>query len=596
MMKTPVKQWLGSMVLSAMLLIGGVAQAQPEESVDLQPARSQEALSLVGSIQAGQPHDLAVICAGYNCARQHDLVYYDTAEDKYGWEHIRFLDAETLQSVGEGVRLSGFSRVGPLVYDTYHRQVYAFGERDECADGGGNCYERALVYILSHRELQEAFAINDEFNTPHAVDKVYHIEGATILPQGSRANAARSTLVVDSTPNGNLDIVRMQPDGEDVLSVDRYSYRESVCGDDWCSWWSTQGNSLAVDHQRGMLYLADNNGSSAFVRAFRFAGSMDLEESPIPVGDEALCWVFLQSVSVAQGRNTLYVPSGCQTKAGLGSTVVVNTWTGEPKETLTYRYGDQGIVAVDPHDSRRVFITTSDANGKHDPGQWLTLHMLYDDVIVASLRLQPGFGLDDKELLRDMVFDPVGSRLYISLNRSILVVDVGGIPRAELWPEPVTSTITPEHGGEVKAADGSATFSFSAGAVSETSQVTYTELPPQTPVSALAGSSMRPNPDLHTTATVLRPIRTFELTGVISGTTTPLDGFNEWFTLQVETTDKELAGVVPNTVTLYWWDGSQWRNQYGAISVPVGTTYDYHTGRFALMGESRVVYLPLIVR
>jgi hypothetical protein len=95
---------------------------------------------------------------------------------------------------------------------------------------------------------------------------------------------------------------------------------------------------------------------------------------------------------------------------------------------------------------------------------------------------------------------------------------------------------------------------------------------------------------------VLRPIRTFDLTGVISGTTTPLEGFNDLFTLSVETTDKELAGVVASTLALYWWDGSQWQKQYDVSGVPQGTIYSDHTGRFALMGESHVAYLPLVER
>jgi hypothetical protein len=381
----------------------------------------------------------------------------------------------------------------------------------------------------------------------------------------------------------------MQADGEDVQSVERHSYRDSVCGEDTCNWWTTQGNSLAIDYGQAMLYLADNNSYPAQVQAFRFTGVVEGQISLISVGEEALCWVFLQSVSVAQGRNALYAPSGCQSHEQ-GSTVVVDTDANKPEKTITYRYGDQGIVAVDPNDPRRVFITTSDANGDYDPDQLLRLHMLYDDMVVASLPLLQGFGVDNKSLLRDMIFDPASSRLFISVGQSILVVDVGGVPPAEMWPEPVSSSITPEHGGELKAADGSATFYFSTDTVSQTAQVTYTEKAPHMAVSALMGSSVR------AAGTVLRPVRTFELTGVISGTTTPLDDFNSSFTLQVETTDKELAGIITSTLALYWWDGSQWRKQYDVSDVPLGSTYSNHTGLFALMGESHVVYLPLVMQ
>ncbi len=584
---------LTSILLGGVLLIGGVAQAHPVEDPGTEPEQAQQTLSLVGSIAAGEPHDLVVTCAGYNCGREHDLVYYDIAQDADGWRYVKFVDAETLQVTGEGIKVTGFSTVGPLLYDPYYRQVYAFGEQDECDDWGSNCYEQARVYILSNRERTGFFTINDAFNDPDPVDKFYSIEGVAIKPKGT--DTGPTTLVVDSTPNGNLDVVRMQADGEDVQSVERYSYRDSLCGEETCNWWTTQGNSLAIDYGQAMLYLADNNSYSAQVRAFRFTGVVEGQVSLIPVGEEALCWVFLQSVAVAQGRNTLYAPSGCQSFEQ-GSTVVVDTDTNEPKKTITYRYGDQGIIAVDPHDPRRVFITTSDANGEYDPDQLLRLHMLYDDVVVASLPLLPGFGIDNKALLRDMVFDPVSSRLFISVGQSILVVDVGGVPPAEMWPEPVTSSITPEHGGELKAADGSATFYFSTDTVSQTAQVTYTEKAPHTAVSALTGLSALSDAGLAAAGTVLRSVRTFELTGVISGTTMPLDDFNSSFTLQVETTDKELAGVITSTLALYWWDGSQWRKQYDVSDVPLGSTYSNHTGLFALMGESHVVYLPLVQR
>jgi hypothetical protein len=291
-------------------------------------------------------------------------------------------------------------------------------------------------------------------------------------------------------------------------------------------------------------------------------------------------------VTVAQGRNALYAPSGCQSFEH-GSTVRVDTETGE-KHRITYRYGDQGVVAVDPHDPRRVFITTSDAAGDYDSEQWLTLHMLYDDVIVASLPLQSGFGSDNKRLLRDMVFDPASSRLFISLGPSILVVDVGGVPPAEMWPVPVTSTVTPDQGGEVKAPDGSATFYLLPGDVDHTTQVTYTEKAPL----GCATSTAR----ALTTEKVLRPVRTFELTGVISGTNTALESFNDAFTLHLQLTDKELAGVIDHTLSLYWWDGDAWQAQSSVSDVPVGSTSASYTGCFALMGESYAVYLPVLLR
>ena len=585
-MSLPGKAWWGLIVLAGMPWPGSVAADEPPESVGLRPQAPRQSLSLVGGIEAGEPHDLVVTCRGYQCSREHDLVYYDASQDANAWRHVRFVDADSLQPVGEGISLSGSSE-GPLLYDTYHRQVYAFGERDACDDWGIDCYEQVRVHILAGRERQGFFTINDSFNSPDVVDNFYHIEGVTMLPRGAGPSTSRTILVVDNTPRGNLDIVHLQADGEDVQSVYRQSYRASLCSETQYHWTATHGNSLALDYHQGTLYLADNNSYPQHVRAFAFNGMTASEQSQIAVGQEALCWVFLQGLTVAQGRDVLYVPSGCQSFE-TGSTVLVDTADDQVLKRITYRYGDQDIVAVDSHDPRRVFITTSDYNGNYDGEQWLTLHMLYDDVVVASLPLIQGFG-NQKNLLRDMVYDPVSSRLFLSVDESIVVVDVGGVPPAELWPEPVTATITPDHGGQVKAADGSATFFFSAGDVGQSVDVTYAEGPSSSQVQALAKA--------QTEAEALRTVRSFELTAVTSDTGTTVDGFDDQFTLRAETTAKERAGVAENTLALYWWDGSRWVKQPTTLDFG-GVLYAYsrHTGRFASMGASWTVYLPLAQR
>jgi hypothetical protein len=401
--------------------------------------------------------------------------------------------------------------------------------------------------------------------------------------------------LVDNTPNGNFDIVQLQADGQGLHTVARYSYRASLCSESECHWLDNRGNSLALDFRhettwpvdslgsQDMLYLADNNGATGKIRAFRLAQTVVGEEPSIPVSGEALCFVTLGEVEVAQERDVLYAPTGCQSFEA-GSMVPVDTVLGQAQEAITYSYGDHHIVEVDPHDPRRVFVTTNDDIGDYDPQNRMILHMLYDDVVVASLPLLAGYpgGFDG---LRDMVFDPAGNRLYLSVDRSILVVEVGGIPPATMWPAPVTVTITPEHGGTLTAGDASATFSFSGGAVTQTSRVGYAEAGPDT------------GQRLPVAGTLLQPVRTFDLTAVISDTGTAVGAFQQSFILNAETTARERAGTIPGTLALYWWNGSAWLLQpSSALSDDLLSASSTHTGRFALMAETMPVFVPALQR
>jgi hypothetical protein len=578
-MKRAAERCLILMLVGGLLLVGGAARRHLVESKDFQPASSQGVLALVGEIAAGKPAGVVVTCAGYNCSREHDIAYYDLSRNAHGWSHIRFADAGTLQPGKETIPILAFLDDGPLLYDTFYNQVYAFDSRSRCNAYGADCYQQVWLHILAGRKLVEASAINDTFNSSRPVDRFYYIEGVAIKPHGADARGG-TTLLVDNTPNGNLDIVHISPDGQGVAGVERFSYRDSVCGEGQCHWTGNLGNSLALDYRRGRLYLADNNGPAGQVRAFRFGPNVHSEGSPIDVAQAALCFVHLHQVAVAQYRDALYVPSGCQS-FDAGSMVLVDTEFGTVEGTVQYPYGDQGIVAIDPHNPRRVFITTSDRVGSYDASRWLTLHMLYDDVVVASLPLLQDYRTG---WLRSMTFDPASNRLYLAVNDAILVVAVGGVPPAEMWPAPVTSTIDPDHGGMLRAGDGSAAIAFQAGAVDLPSLVTYTEGPQGAVRNAV------------TAVPVLRAIRTFGLTGVVTGTTTTLNGFNKTFTLHARTTSREREGIIPGTLALYWWNGTSWVVQPSQLTTDGIYAASSHTGRFALMGKTHPVYLPLVQR
>jgi hypothetical protein len=85
-----------------------------------------------------------------------------------------------------------------------------------------------------------------------------------------------------------------------------------------------------------------------------------------------------------------------------------------------------------------VFVCTNDPN---DPLQTLTLRLVYGEAPVASLKLVEGY---QRWQLRDMVYDPERSRLYITLRDRVLAIGVN-YPPSTTTPTP-TATVTPTPG------------------------------------------------------------------------------------------------------------------------------------------------------
>ena len=56
----------------------------------------------------------------------------------------------------------------------------------------------------------------------------------------------------------------------------------------------------------------------------------------------------------------------------------------------------------------------------------------------------------------------------------------------------------------------------------------------------------------------LAAVRLFDLSAVVSGTTTPVTEFLKPYTLTVRYTEDERGGALEETLARYWWDGSAW--------------------------------------
>lgn len=147
--------------------------------------------------------------------------------------------------------------------------------------------------------------------------------------------------------------------------------------------------------------------------------------------------------------------------------------------------------------------------------------------------------------------------------------------------QPTQVTVGPSSGGSLTSADGSTAVILPAGAVTTDTVVTYTPTQP----AATAG--------------LVGIAHFFDLTAVISGTTTPVTTFQLPYTITVDYTDAEKGAAIESTLGLYWWNGNQWlqepTNRLDAANNRLTATPDHMT-LFAVLGETTRVYLPLLLR
>jgi hypothetical protein len=280
------------------------------------------------------------------------------------------------------------------------------------------------------------------------------------------------------------------------------------------------------------------------------------------------------------------MPAGCQSFAE-GYVGAFDT-TSSVVTTMTLPYGDQNFVHVDWYDPKRAFVATSDGfcrgDGPYDPSCGLYLHLIYDDVLVDSLLLMTDFQLGG---LRDMAFDPYERILYLTVEEAVMAVRVNyGAGAAPVAPAVGSDVITPGAGGDVKAPDRSAELHFPAGAVDEAAVVTYHEGHPAAR-AALAS------------ANALVSVRDFQVSAVISGTTTPVTTFSAPYQIDIHYTEKERGAAVEDTLALYRWDGVAWSlapNGSVSTSGNVVSASPTEPGLFAVLGETKRVYLPTVIR
>ena len=172
----------------------------------------------------------------------------------------------------------------------------------------------------------------------------------------------------------------------------------------------------------------------------------------------------------------------------------------------------------------------------------------------------------------------VGSRVYVACRD-------GGLLALAFRYAPTWATI-PVGGGSLTSVADRTTYTFPAGTFTDTVLMTHTaRLPGNAPSpNALAGIN-----------------HYFDVTAVYSGTGQPAQPApGHAYTITVQYTDAEKGPAIESTLGLYRWNGSTWSQD--GIASAVDTVSNFVTARidhfslFAVLGETKRVYLPLVLR
>jgi hypothetical protein len=150
------------------------------------------------------------------------------------------------------------------------------------------------------------------------------------------------------------------------------------------------------------------------------------------------------------------------------------------------------------------------------------------------------------------------------------------------------STIIGPDGGRIVA--GWADIQISSGMTDQEMTVTFSEQDASASVEA-AGVPLPSTGDQV-------GIYFFDLSAVATNTSTPLTQFNQTYQLTIMYDETALRGVSEPTLALYWWNGNRWVRESSSLvnttTHRLAATPDHMT-LFALLGETKRVYLPVIL-
>lgn len=158
---------------------------------------------------------------------------------------------------------------------------------------------------------------------------------------------------------------------------------------------------------------------------------------------------------------------------------------------------------------------------------------------------------------------------------------VGG--SAILRFNPISASSVSPTGGSLASPSGDTTFTFSNDTFPSTATVTF---------SALASLP-------HGAASLIGIGHNFELSALINATSETAQPAQP-YTIVIQYNDAEINSfVIENTLALYFWNGSEWEKEPTSIVNTASNTViasPSHFSKWAVLGESRTVFLPFILK
>ena len=535
-------------------------------------------LVLLGQVTTGGAPDALAIDRGGGAS---DVLFMDQ-NGKIG-----FIDGDELSLQPDQVLLPNEGSHSWLAYDRLTAQVYALSLETQWADLE-HYWTRAQLAVLRQRSKIGTIQVNAAYNTNPAslADRLYTVNGMAIRSPGVEG-AENGRIILDDTAGGVLDVVDLDPGGTSAQRLQRYTYRSPITED---IVYRMAGNSLALEtnHQTlpvddlsttDVLYISDQNNSNGYtLRAIQLAHPLqDLNPqvlAPINLSNPNRCGIGgCKGLALAEPLDRLWIASGDQ-RFSQGYLDYVDTPTAAPSTTwLTY--GDESFMVTDWYDPHRTFVVTYDQYG-NDPTHALYLHLLYDSTVIDSLKLMDSY--DPTRPIRDMAFDPYSRRLFLAINDQVVAVQVlAGAPPAPLPPVQSIWTVG-SMGGSLTTPKEKARLDFFPGAVSATSQVTYTEILPYI------------NLEYH------RNIRCFSLIVALLSSRAPATDFGAPVVVTLKYSDLELGAGQESTLQLYRQDGAAWTPLPSEVNASQNTLRATlsQDGVYAALAESSWVYLPFI--
>ena len=155
----------------------------------------------------------------------------------------------------------------------------------------------------------------------------------------------------------------------------------------------------------------------------------------------------------------------------------------------------------------------------------------------------------------------------------------GDIYASEMQVDSPVSTVVTAAGGSLGSLAGDVHLIFPAGAVNTDTRVTLT-------------------PGVTHLTLPLYPGLIFDLTAKRVSDGAPVTSFNLPYTLTVTYTPSSLGSAIESTLHVYSWNGSQWVAEAGTLDMAANrlVVHPNHMTYFALLGETKRIYLPMVVK